>query len=336
MTFHYSPETAPIFIAGLDRSGKTTLAGFLASHSHIAIPSVGSNMWTYFYGQYGDLSHPDNFERCLDAMLHYKHVVFVKPDPDHIRSEFWQGEPSYARLFALFLESFCERQGKIRWGDQTTLNERYAEQILTAYPGSKMIQMVRDPRDRYEASLAMWPNGKGKVGGATARWRYSIDLAHRNLDKFPDRYMLVRFETLIQEPESTLKKVCEFLDETYEPTMLQMNGSPTQRAKLVTGIGEGSTESLLSENFIGQYRNKVPKVDVAFMQKYLKQDLEAYGYQIDPIQFTFSEQARFVSIDLPLNLVRMLSWRTVEGLQHNYPAWVGRKPGSRMILKNTA
>ena len=54
-------EHAPIFIAGLDRSGKTTLSGFLASHSNIAIPSVGSNMWTYFYGQYGDLGQPENF-----------------------------------------------------------------------------------------------------------------------------------------------------------------------------------------------------------------------------------------------------------------------------------
>jgi len=268
--------------------------------------------------------------------LHYKHVAFLKPDPDYVRSEFRQGQPSYPRLFAIFLESYCERQGKVRWGDQTTLNERYAEQILTAYPGSKMIQMVRDPRDRYEASLAMWPNGKGKVGGATARWRYSLDLAHKNLKNFPDRYLVVHFETLIYEPESTMQKVCEFLGEPYEPAMLLMNGSPTQRAKLVNGINDASINNLLSSDFIGQYRSKVSKVDVAFMQMYLKKDLAVNGYQLDTIQFTPRERARFIGLDLPLNLVRMISWQTLEKLQHNYPTVVGRKPGSRMIVKDAA
>ena len=47
-------ENHPIYIGGLDRCGKTTMRAFLASHPRIAIPAVGSNMWTYFYGQYGD------------------------------------------------------------------------------------------------------------------------------------------------------------------------------------------------------------------------------------------------------------------------------------------
>ena len=50
-----------IFIGSLDRSGKTTMRAFLASHPNIAIPAVGSNMWTYFYGQFGDLAHRENY-----------------------------------------------------------------------------------------------------------------------------------------------------------------------------------------------------------------------------------------------------------------------------------
>ena len=53
-------NSRPIFIGGLDRCGKTTLRAFLVSHPNISIPAVGSNMWTYFYGQFGDLSDPEN------------------------------------------------------------------------------------------------------------------------------------------------------------------------------------------------------------------------------------------------------------------------------------
>ena len=47
-------QLGPIYIGGLDRCGKTTMRAFLVSHPNIAIPAVGSNMWTYFYGQFGD------------------------------------------------------------------------------------------------------------------------------------------------------------------------------------------------------------------------------------------------------------------------------------------
>ena len=106
----------PVFIGGLDRSGKTTMRAFLASHPNIAIPAVGSNMETYFYGRFGDLGKAENLERCLAAMLRYKHVRFLDPDADRIRREFRQGPPTYARLFSLFLIHLAEREGKPRWG----------------------------------------------------------------------------------------------------------------------------------------------------------------------------------------------------------------------------
>ena len=61
-------QMRPIFIGGPDRCGKTTLQAFLSSHPNIAIPAVGSNLWSYFYDQYGDLHSQANFERCLDAL----------------------------------------------------------------------------------------------------------------------------------------------------------------------------------------------------------------------------------------------------------------------------
>ena len=109
----------PIYIAGLDRTGKTTLRSYLASHSRIAIPDVGSNMWTYFYDRYGDLADDANLERCLDAMVRYKHVAFLRPDRARISQEFQAGQRTYARLFSLFLRHYAEGQGKPRWGAQT-------------------------------------------------------------------------------------------------------------------------------------------------------------------------------------------------------------------------
>lgn len=323
----------PIYIGGLDRSGKTTMRAFLASHPHIAIPAVGSNMWTYFYGQFGELSHSENFERCLQELLHYKHVRFLQPDPERIRREFWSGPPTYAHLFSLFLIHFAEREGKERWGAQTGLIERYADELFAAYPGLKVIHMVRDPRDRYEASLARWPDGKGRAGGAAARWLYSTELAERNLRRYPEDYKIVRFESLVHTPEAILRDVCDFLDEPFVPQMLAMPAAPKQRARLVADRTVAPDACPLSPAFIGQYRHQVPLPEIIFIQLVAGRRMQTYDYRLEPAPYSLLDWMVFAVTTLPNQGIRMSAWLTVEWLQHNFARLLGRKPGRRMIIK---
>lgn len=322
----------PVYIGGLDRSGKTTMSAFLASHPNIAIPAVGSNMWTYFYGQYGDLSQPQNFEHCLKALLHYKHVRFLQPDPDRIRQEFWQGPPTYARLFALFLIHFAEREGKPRWGAQTGLIERYAPQLFAAYPGLKIIHMLRDPRDRYEASLARWPGGKGRAGGAVARWLYSTGLAEQHLKRFPQQYKIVRFEALVSQPEETLQEVCDFLGEPYRPEMLQMEGVQTHRDRLLDGAELKPGESPVSPKYIGGFRGRVNPQEIAFMQLHAGRKMQTYGYSMERLPFSLKDWLVFWLLTWPNQVIRLGAWLSVEMVQQHLPGWLGRKPGQRMII----
>jgi len=330
-----SPERSadgPIYIGGLDRCGKTTMAAYLSSHSRIAIPSVGSNMWTYFYNQYGDLGDRANFERCLDAMLHYKHVRFLDPDEDRIRREFARGPATYARLFSLFLLHHSERRGKPRWGAQTGLIERYGDELFAAYPGVYVIHMVRDPRDRYEASIAKWPNGKGRAGGAAARWLYSTALAERHAARHPTRYRIVTFESLVTDTERTLREVCDFVGERFEPAMLSMDGHAKHRRLLAGESERAAGTSLLSRDFIGGSRDRIPKAELAFLQLVAGRRMRTYGYALDDVELAAAERARFVVADLPNQIARMAAWRGIEALQQRFPGRVRRRPGQRMII----
>lgn len=327
-------ETGPIFIGGLDRCGKTTLRAFLQSHPNISIPAVGSNMWTYFYGQYGDLSRAENFERCLKDMLHYKHVKFLEPDVERIRREFLGGEPTYARLFALFQMQHAEREGKPRWGDQTGVIERYADQIFAAYPDAKMLHMIRDPRDRYAGSLALWPNGKARAGGAVARWIYTTILAKRNINKYSGRYMTVKFEDMVYETERTIREVCAFLGEEFDPEMLDMPGAPEHRDKLIRRSHGNPEKSPLSPQYIGIFLKNVPMDEIAFMQSVAGRSLRHFGYVIESIPFSLKGHLRYLFLVWPLNFVRLLAWLGIEILQHNLPKYFGRKPSANMIVKS--
>lgn len=327
-----SSPNGPIYIGGLDRSGKTTLAAFLTSHPSIAIPAVGSNMWTYFYGQYGDLARSDNLDRCLEAMLKYKHVRYLAPDPQRIRREFEAGPATYGRLFALFLIQYAEKEGKPRWGAQTGLIERYADQLFDEYAGLRVIHMIRDPRDRYEASLSRWPEGKGRAGGAVARWRYSVKLGERNRNRYPGAYMLVRFEDLVANPIDTVEEVCEFLNEPFHPPMMEMGEAPTLRVKLGMSETPDGTLPPLSTDHVGRFRSRVPARELAFIQSQAGSLMEHFGYEKIEDELTLGDRLIFAGYEWPNQAARMLAWWGMETLQHRFPRHLGRQPGARMIL----
>lgn len=321
----------PVYVGGLDRSGKTTMAGFLGSHPRIAIPAVGSNMWTYFYRRFGDLSDERNLDECLGALWHYKHIRFLDPDIEEIKDRFLAGpQQTYAELFALFLRQFSEKLGKPRWGAQTGLIERHATELFDAYPGLKVVHMVRDPRDRYEASLALWPDGKGRAGGAAARWLYSERLARKGEERWPGRYLVVRFEDLMSDPEQSVRQVCDFLDEEFDPVMMLMNASPRHRDRMAVA---STGSDFVSSQFIGLYKERVDPAEAAFIELHARNAMLRRGY--NPDGETRLDSARGALTEWPSQMLRMMAWRTVEELQQRFPRMLPRNPGKRMILEDS-
>lgn len=298
----------PIFVAGLERSGTSLIFALLASHPRIAM-TRRTNMWTYFYNQYGDLSDPENFERCLKMMMQYKRLVVLQPDAERIRREFWQGEATYAHLFSLVEEHYAERLGKPRWGDKSLNVERYAKPIFEAYPEARILHMMRDPRDRYASVLTRWQYRRGGIGSGTAMWLSSVKLGKRNQQKYPEQYKVVRYETLAAKPQETLSEICAFLGEEYSPHMLTMQGAEKFRDDGGNSSYGQLTPGKISTKSIGRFRQVLSKPDIAFMQAFAEQEMLDYDYQPDPIQLSLNERFYYTVSNWPLNLAKLLGWR---------------------------
>lgn len=305
----------PIFIAGLERSGTSLIFALLASHPRIAM-TRRTNLWTYFYNQYGDLGVAENFDQCLRTMMRYKRLLPLKLDPGRIRQEFWRGETSYARLFAIIEEQYAGRMGKPRWGDKSLNIERYAGPIFRAYPNAKMIHMIRDPRDRYASALTRWKVSRGGVGAGTAVWLQSMRLAARNQELYPENYKIVRYESLACQPEETLCEICLFINEDYTSKMLSMDGAESFR-------DEGGNSSYgqlepghISTKSIGRFRMVLSNRQIAFIQSFASPFMVAFNYSLEPVDLSFTDRLLFTAVDLPVNLARMQVWNIVEAYRN--------------------
>ncbi len=316
-------DKAPIFLAGIDRSGIGLLGEVLEIHPDIAV-TRRINFWSFYFDRYGDLSDVANLDRCLADMMSYTRISRLQPNWQQLRSDFLAGEPTYARLFALLQEQNMRRLGKSRWADKSLNAEGDARIIFEAFPNARMIHVLRDPRDRYASQLTHRGSRRGRVGGGTALWLWSARLAEQNARDFPGRYKVAQYEHLVSQPEEFLRELCLFIDQEYSPQMLTMEPAgdgESVKADANTGRRRFWTSS------IGRYDGTLSAGDVAFIQLYTAQEMGRYGYQPEPIQMSAADKAAFYALNVPLNSVRLMLARW----QSAYRDWAGRTPSDRRL-----
>jgi hypothetical protein len=321
----------PIYVAGQERSGTSLMYALLASHPDIAMVRR-TNLWMYFYGRFGDLGDRENLDRCLTTMLRYRRIVVLELDGDRLRRDFLAGEPTYGRLFALVGQQVADRLGKPRWGDKSLHTERYADAIFDAYPDARILHMIRDPRDRYASVLARWKVRRGDVGAGTAAWLASVRIGERNSRRYPDRYRLVRYESLVRGPEQTLREVCSFVGEPYRDEMLGMTGAAGFRAQGGNSSYGSHAVGVISPRSIGRYRQVLTPRQVAFIELAAAQPMRRLEYPLEGARLDAGDRLRFSLADGPVNAGALVAWRARAALLHR----IGHRLPDRRLVPEDA
>lgn len=319
--------SAPVYVAGLERSGTSLMYALLASHPRLAM-TRRTNLWTYFYGRYGDLSDPTNLAECLDVMRRYKRLAVLDVDWVRLESAFRNGPSTYPRLFDLIERQYADRLGRPRWGDKSLNTERYAEEIFEAFPDARIIHMMRDPRDRFASVMARWKVRRGGVGAGTAEWVRSERLAVENERRFPDRYKVLRYEDLAADPEIHTSAICDFIGEDYRDEMLSMRGAETFRDQGSNSSYGKRDVGVISTSSIGRYVQVLSPMEVAFIEARTSEGLERWNYAPQGHRFGSGDAFIYRSLIYPRELGRMRGWE----IRDSYRNRKGRTvPGYRFV-----
>ncbi len=122
---------------------------------------------------------------------------------------------------------YAERFGKPRWGDKTPHYLRRMTLIQGLLPEAHFIHIIRDGRDVALSVKDLW-FGPDSVEEAARRWQSGIDKARRQARKLP-HYLEVRYEDLVLDTESTLRKIGDFADLPWSPSMLDYHKTADER-----------------------------------------------------------------------------------------------------------
>ena len=273
----------PLFIIGMPRSGTKLFRELLNGHSQISIPPVETDFlpyWVKKWSSFGDLSDPVQFSEFYRSVINYPYFIYRKNQVGSIISEqsWYQWCKNYtpAGVFEALMrhDAGLDYNSEGIWGDKSPAYITHMPLLKELFPQAKFIHIIRDVRDYCLSLHKGW--GRNMLRAAQ-RWADSITQPQKDAQGFATDYLEIKYEELLNNPEPTLTKCCEFLGVPFEPTMVNLVKSPEN-------IGDTKGQTSVNPANQGKY--------MQLMAPGLRQQIEAiaapalshFGYPVSPPQ----------------------------------------------------
>jgi hypothetical protein len=275
-----SSTPPPFFVIGVARSGTTLLSLMLDSHSRVAIP-YESHFFVSYYERY-KLKEFDGREERLEVVRKILAEPGVRIWDLSLRPE----EMDLDRCTDLpatiqeIYQTYARKNGKEMWGDKTPPYTQYVYVLERMFPGARYVHLIRDGRD-VALSLAGMSWGPGDLVGSLEYWARHISCARRMLYMLPaERFIEVRYERLVSDPEAELRRIVDFLGLSFEPAMLDAYRStaPKKVGALIDSIHPRLREAPSTQHAF-KWMKQLGPADQAIAYEIAGRELEELGYE---------------------------------------------------------
>lgn len=188
----------PIFVIGSPRSGTTLLRLMLDSHSRVSC---------------GEETH---FLRQMETMVGRHWPLLAAYG---FEREWWLAR--IRGFYADFANAVLARSGKVRWAEKDPTYTLHLEFLEALFPTAQYVHLVRDGHDVVASFRDRW-GYRSAARAARGEWRRYVLAARALRDRVPrERYLELRYEDLVAETETTLRRLFEYLDEPFEEAVLE-------------------------------------------------------------------------------------------------------------------
>ncbi len=210
------------FVVGKERSGTTLLQLMLNAHPNILAPPE-SRFLVLLYSRYGSIQHwsEKNLRAfCTDLFrepLFKKHWVLDKqklleillPAKDLLTY------PILCKI--IFLQKATPEKEVTLLFDKNPIYYYFLPLLEKIFPEARFIQLVRD----YRANIASHQRvfKIKRAGDLAYRWVKINEMIEDSKLRNPGRYFTLKYESLVTDPETSMKGICSFLKIQFSEKM---------------------------------------------------------------------------------------------------------------------
>jgi hypothetical protein len=272
-----------IFIMSSERSGTNLVREMLNAHPNISAPpavQLPKHLSTHrFY--YGDLSIESNIKKMIANAL-----IINETHPDELRikhsvDEIFDmlSERSVWGVVSALYSLNAKEQGKTVWASKDNFLFNYVFAIKKSLPDARFVYLFRDGRD-YACSMRKVNPFKVHIYDIAKQWQEEQRACLQAYYDFKQEgcMHLLRYEDLLVDPDNTLRKLCAFLDEPFNESMLKFHeGGSAQKLAAQSPYWENLSKPIMATNF-AKFKQELTPREIALFESIAGRELTLLGY----------------------------------------------------------
>lgn len=271
----------PIFVVGCPRSGTTMLSLMIHAHPRLAMPPESRFLLRTWRKRekFGDLSTPAQRTALAKACVRTgSKVRDLGLDPDETLEAILAAPPTIGSAFGTIFKLFADKHGAARWGDKRPAYYQEVDVLLRLFPDAQIVHIVRDGRANV-ASLKKMPWWPYDSIGSMAAWSQAEFCSQRNQRRLPkDVFHVIRYESLVTDPEPVLRELCGFLEEEFHPAMLE----PSEVRDVVPEkkTWHVALNQSVNTDRVESWRKDLEPWELGLMETVLRRKLQRWDYRL--------------------------------------------------------
>lgn len=335
-------DVDPVFLLSTERSGSNLTRSILNAHPDLTAPHPLETAYPWRSTKSPNDLSPSNRRRLVRDILVNKNYSFhplvdplsVSNVQDRVESA---GVPSYLTVQEALYREYVARTGTERWVSKDPGLWHYLDEVLSYYEDPKIVYLVRDARD---VALSFKTSNVWKYHPyfTAGRWREEQRAGLGLLDALgDDRIHLLRYQDLLEEPESEARALCSFLDIPFEERMLYYyDTDEAERESRSAGAFENIAIPIKSDNY-GKFRDDLTAREIRIVEEIAGEELEAFGFDLVNDEATLSafeleDEAVYTEQEAKLARGAALEY-WLEDTREQVARYVGRSFSIYMILR---
>lgn len=226
-----------LFVVGCQRSGTTLLQRMLDCHPLLAVEN-DVNFIPLVINELPVDADPPITPELVERVIASRWFDRLGQEESAVNAVAARSE-RYSEFVSGLYGRFAAGRGKPFAGQKCPSFVRYLPRLHHLFPWARVVHLIRDGRDVALSCLEWAREGRGPsrfalwheepVGACALWWRWQVGIGRREGALLgAERYLELRYEDLIGEPQTALRRVTDFLALPDAPEMLAYHVGKTR------------------------------------------------------------------------------------------------------------
>ena len=173
----------------------------------------------YKKGHKSERTYPFIFFSSLQKMIFYQYIQSV--ESLSVRDIFNAYMTSYFGAWLNYQNNYEQKKIITGFTPRLSMSEENMELFFEVYPDSRLISIIRDPRNWFPSAARHGSKKYSDLRKAISQWNENALSMLKNKDRYKDRVIIISFEDLIKNTEPVMRSLADFLNIEFDDILLK-------------------------------------------------------------------------------------------------------------------